>query len=351
MIPVPVETNVRSVDDKSLGLFEELELSSDYYDFLPFAHDYSEDINQLLCSSYSRIKYYNIKSDRYVLQSITSVENKVLISAYKKHNYSRIYIYDLENSIYEGMIILDNKAHVGGISYDKDRHILYITGSNGEINSYDYNVINNLEKNCKYGYVIDFSDNVSLPNEKLLEIKINNNINIKNIDETAEASTLYYYNDRLYVGTFNPTDNGYLYSYKVDYDSVNKQINIIDEHTKKYRIGARIQGIALTSYMGKEYLVCTQSIGITKSVFLLYEMYEDGLVFLGRKYLDDIGLEGITIDDKGYIVGIFENNKRNAVVVNIGELIREVSDSWLDYIPGNGIAALIGGEVYKLTHK
>lgn len=356
---VTTEAHIRSIEDSSLGILDDFKQEF-YYDEverlrnnlidMKTAIKYDEMMDKLQSySSFDSLQYNNIRSDKYTVQSITSIDNKILISAYKRKHNSRIYVYDFDTKNYEGVIILDNKAHVGGISYDKNHEILYVTGSNGEINSYDYRVIKNYNKsNDKY--VIDFSDNEEGKLEDKLEIKINNNINVKNLDEDAEASTIYYYNDRLYVATFNPVNNGYLYSYKVNYNEKEKKITIIDEHTKKYRIGARIQGIGLTSIGNNEYLVCTQSIGITKSVFLLYEISDEKLTFLGRKYLDDPGLEGITIDNEGYIVGIFENNERNVVVINIRNLIREVSDSWLDYNPGNGICAYIGGEIYKLTH-
>ena len=361
MIEYNVE-NVRYIDDQSLDLqyqTQSLEENIDIihalkehylsmYKALEMAREAEDDYYS---SFYQSIEYYNIRFDRFTIQSITSIEGKILISAYRKGFNSRVYIFDLVTSKYEGMIVLDNRAHVGGISYDEDNQILFITGSNGEINSYDYKAIKELSDKYDGEYVINFNDNIDKFGEEQLTIKIKNNINVKKIDENAEASTIYYYNDRLYVGTFNPTNNGYLHSYKVLYDEEKREIRIVDEHTKKYRIGARIQGIGLTNIDGVEYLVCTQSLGVTKSVFLLYEIREEELVFLGRKYIDDVGLEGITINEYGTIIGVFENNDRKPIVLNIRKLISEVSDSWLDIIPGNQFAAWVGGMVYKYTHK
>ncbi len=297
---------------------------------------------------YMRIPYINIKKDGYTVQSITEIDGKMLISAYKRKHYSRLYIYNIDTYSYEGKIILDNKAHVGGISFDHTNDILYITGSNGEINSYDYKIIREL--NNEKNYTINFSDRVENEEEDQLEIKINNNINVKNLDKYAEASTIYYYNNRLYVATFNPTGKGYLYSYKVNYNKENKSISIIDEHTKKYKIGARVQGIALTNYGNKDYLVCSQSIGIANSSILIYEITEDDLVFVGRTYINDHGLEGIAIDDDNNLVGIFENNPRPIIVLSMKELLDEVSSSLLDVSPGNELSSYLGGVVYRLLH-
>ncbi len=296
---------------------------------------------------YENIDYKNIKRDRYTVQSITSIEDNILISAYKKNNFSRLYIYNRKTAKYEGKIILDIKSHVGGISYDKNNGILYVTASNGEVKTYDYKVIEKLDI-LPYDYTIDFSDTVKFLAEMNLEIK--NEINVKNINKKAKTSTIYFYDNKIYVGTFNPVNHGFLYCYKVKYDEQNKSIRI-EEKPHEYQIGARVQGIAITEFNHKKYLVCTQSIGFTKSVFLLYTIESNQLNFEGRYYLDEPGLEGITIDEHGEIVGVFEHNDRNPIVINISELINLVSDSILDYIPGNGLAALIGGKIYQLTHR
>ena len=296
--------------------------------------------------AYLRIKYNRIKREGFTVQSITEIEDKVIISAYRRKNYSRLYIYDIYSSELEGVIILDNKAHVGGISYDHDRNVLYVTGSKGEINSYDYDVIRNMHK--EKNYIINLSDNVERPVEEQLEIKINNNICVKKFDSDAEASTIYYYDNRLYVATFNPVGDGYLYSYKVDYDQDNKSITIIDEHTKKYKIGPRVQGIAITNINDKNYLFCSQSIGIANSSILAYEISEEKVEYIGKTYLKDYGLEGIAIDDDNYLVGIFEHNERPILVKKVETLLKEISNNPLDIIPGNELESLIGGLVYKL---
>ena len=362
MINMNTDAIYKNVNDQSLALYDfegiseekikTIQIIKNTLIDLKMGMSYMDRVNKLKeYKNYDSLTYNNIREDKYIVQSITSIEDKMLISAYRKNENSRIYIYDLKTGELEGKIILDNKAHVGGISYDKKNKILFVTGSNGEINTYDFSIIDELNSKYDREYTINFSDEVELPNEKKVEIKIANNINIRDLDANAEASTIYYYNNRLYVATFDPVDKGKLYSYPVYYDNRKKELIIADNTITNYKIGPRIQGIGITSYNDIDYLVCTQSIGITKSVFLLYEIKNDGLNFIGRKYLNEMGLEGITIDDKGYIVGIFENNSRGVIVTNIMDLVEQVSDSWLGMNPGNEIVSWIGGEVYKLTHK
>ena len=65
------------------------------------------------------MNYQNIIEDKYTPQGLTIIEDNYFISAYKKHSPSRIYIYNKDKCL--GKIILDNKAHVGGISYLKEQ--------------------------------------------------------------------------------------------------------------------------------------------------------------------------------------------------------------------------------------
>ena len=305
-----------------------------------------ELLNQDNSKAYLRIPYNSIKQDGFTVQSIAKIEENIIISAYKKNDYSRLYIYDIKTAELEGKIILDNKAHVGGISFDYDRNILYVTGNKGEINSYDYNVIKRLAK--EKDYTINLSDNIEPLIEEQLEIKINNNIYIKNIDSDLEASTICFYDNKLYIATFNPIGKGFLYSYKVDYDANSKSINIKDEHTKKYDVCPRVQGIAITRINDIEYLICSQSISLSNSSISVYQILDEEIKYIGKTYLTDHGLEGITIDDNNYLVGVFENNNIPIMVKKVDDLFKEISASFLDIIPGNEIESFIEGVGYKL---
>lgn len=58
------------------------------------------------------------------------------------------------------MILLNNTAHVGGMSYDQVNHILYVTGEEGKVNAYEYDEITAARKyfkNKKNTNVLDFN--------------------------------------------------------------------------------------------------------------------------------------------------------------------------------------------------
>ena len=81
--------------------------------------------------------YQAIFNNGYTPQGITIVGNKVIISAYKEDTYARLYIFNPDNNNFY-IVELDNKAHVGGVSYDDVNHVLLVTGSNGSVNAYNY---------------------------------------------------------------------------------------------------------------------------------------------------------------------------------------------------------------------
>ena len=65
------------------------------------------------------LKYSKITTEGFTPQSITTAGSNYLVSAYKKGTNSKIYIYDKVTKKLTGEIILNNRAHVGGISYDE----------------------------------------------------------------------------------------------------------------------------------------------------------------------------------------------------------------------------------------
>ena len=100
------------------------------------------------------LEYPEIKKEGFTPQGITTVGNNYLVSAYKKGENSKIYIYDKVTKKLTGEIILNNRAHVGGISYDEKNNILYVAGSKGTVNIYDYNKI---KKNLTKSKVVNLN--------------------------------------------------------------------------------------------------------------------------------------------------------------------------------------------------
>lgn len=276
---------------------------------------------ELLSTNY--LDYKKVYNDGYIPQGVTKIDDKILISAYKENTKSRIYIYDEKTNQYEGILILDNQAHVGGISYDKENKILFVTGNNGQVNTYSYERIEETISNYKRlssgkDYTIDFSNFISTDSgECFFKVKSNININVyKGMD--SKAATTYYNNGRLYIGSFEGIDDGVLVSYKLSY---NKETNtLITGDPLICGLPSATQGIAVTDYKGTKYLVTSQSISKTPSMVTLFEITDKGIKGIGRKYLNAFGIEGIHITDDNNIVAIFENGTNEILSTNIDEL-------------------------------
>lgn len=95
----------------------------------------------------NELNYDEIEQDGFTAQGYTIADTnshitsngKVMITAYNKDGEnSRIYIYNSQTGEFEGKIVLDNKDHVGGATFDSKNQILYVTSSEGRVNSYDY---------------------------------------------------------------------------------------------------------------------------------------------------------------------------------------------------------------------
>ncbi len=269
------------------------------------------------------LNYEKIVDDGYTPQGVTNIDGKILISAYKDGLKSRIYIFDEKTNKYEGKLILDNKAHVGGISYDEDNKIIFVTGSSGKVNTYSYEkintVINTLKKTTDINeYTIDFSNfNDDSSGECFFKIKSDININaFEKMD--SKAATTYYYDGRLYIGSFEGINSGVLVSYKLTYD---KKKNTLEKSNPLVcGLPSATQGIAVTNYNGTKYLVTTQSIFISPSTITLFEITNKGIKSIGKKYLNDSGIEGINIDNNGNIIAVFENGRNEVLSTNIDEL-------------------------------
>ena len=256
--------------------------------------------------------YKNILSDGFIVQGFCIIDDYMLISAYSslsgnKRKKSRIYFYDKISGEFIGLIILDNCAHVGGITYDYQDDILFVTGSLGKINSYSYKEL--IDQFIKNNFSLD------LNSIDLSKIKIKcNDLNISLlVDGNVSAATIYYYDGCLYVATCS--FRGYLICYDLIYK--NNKLSCIGRVVSTF-LPACVQGLIIFNYYGKKYILVSQSYGKVKSCLKLFR-YVDKLEFLGQYTLRKGGIEGIDIDINGNIHCIFENKVYKSLVINISE--------------------------------
>lgn len=299
------------------------------------------------------INYSEIKEAGYKAQGVTVIDGEVVITAHKgTKDYSRIYFYDLETGEYNGMIILNNMAHVGGMSYDQVNHILYVTGEERKVNAYEYDEITAARKyfkNKKNTNVLDFNvvDMLSNDSYKISDFVLDSEIQIS----SGSAASTYFYDGALYISNFKGTKNGALEKYRITYNKRTRKVSAVLE--QNYEVPALTQGIAVTDYKGERYLITTQSIGIALSTVTMYRLKEDSLEFVGVKPISQIGLEGIDVDENGNVIACYETGAQETDVWKIGEFIEDVSHITPSEAQLLGTSALsrgLGGIWYDLTH-
>ena len=226
------------------------------------------------------IDYSNIKKDKYVVQGLTIIDNLFFISAYKKNNYSRIYIYD--NKEFIGKIILENKYHVGGISFDKKNNIIFVTGSAKSISSYNYT---KLKRYIKKDFILDINEH--------LDLVIKNNL-----ETPFRAATLYIYKGYIYITKFDINTKIAKIKYSYDKKSIALE-KVIDLGTINNSFC--VQGICF--YNNNLYL--SSSLGAIKSVI---SVYDKDFKLINRRMIRQHGMEGIIIKNNN-LYSIYEMGK------------------------------------------
>ena len=129
-------------------------------------------------------------------QGLTFAEDYLLISAYDSYGDENSVIYVIDKDTHEllTVIVLQEKIHAGGITYDGEN--VWITHG---------------KKLC----TIKFSDIEAAADEMLIYKKLDYS-GMYNLDH--KASFLCYYKNQIWTGNFEHTKNGKLYSYSVSND-------------------------------------------------------------------------------------------------------------------------------------
>ena len=256
-----------------------------------FDKSFKLDDNNLIFKNCIGFNYKNIYDDNYVAQGFTISNDFCIISAYSKsHDSSRIYLYE-KNGSFNKFVELDNNAHVGGIAYDYTNNILFVTGSAGKINVYDYNEL--------------ISGNI---------LKYNVDINIsKVIGENTSAATISICDNKLYACTFEGV--GKMVVFTLNF--LDGKIKVIDNKVID-NLPSAIQGISVFKYNEKLYYLFSQSYGRLKSII---KLYDDNFCFLRQAKLKYIGIEGIDIDYTGNVCCIFENGIDNMKKIHLTNFV------------------------------
>ena len=289
-------------------------------------YDFTENYDNTL----GDIKYDEIKSDGFTAQGYTTYNGLTYISAYSDSGEnSRIYVYD-ENGL-ANTIILDNTAHVGGISVD-DNGILFVTRSGGKIDTYD---LNSLSKELPNNEIVDFTSG------EYDQYRIENNI-----DALKDVATLYCFDGKLYTATYANKGTIMEFDYSFKDGKIDATANLISDNAASV-----IQGLSVyQGDDGNQYLVAASSSDKIGSRIRIYRLEDNKLVRVASHNSRIPGLEGIHVDDNGNITGICEYGEQ---VVrdfgNVDDYVEIVDASHVDFLNNNFLFAC-SGLVWDLQH-
>lgn len=235
-------------------------------------------------------------------QGLTVSKDYLFISAYcqtKEHN-SVIYVLDKKSGSFIKEIVLDGIPHAGGLAYDTNHDLLWVTSEKGDIAQVVTLALKDIEA---YDFTdsaepIVYTDSIELPDIK-------------------RASTITVHGDDLYVAYFN--DDGasvmhrYLISTKETEDG--KEVHALDtgKSTEEAypddvdKIGKEIQGLAFYH----EKLMLSRSAGRKKdSTLLSFDRLEENENFTDKNASTEITmpsyLEQIAVDGKQLYI-LFES--------------------------------------------
>lgn len=308
----------------------------------------------------NELNYDEIEQDGFTAQGYTIADTnshitsngKVMITAYNKDGEnSRIYIYNSQTGEFEGKVVLDNKDHVEGATFDSKNQILYVTSSEGKVNSYDYKALTSMIDQAKDDfdepYTVDMTKyDTSIYNiENTIETKPQASSN--SITDQDGMDSVFYYDGYLYSCTYAGTGKLIRTEMEIEKDPRTQKItNIIEKETITIdSLPSAVQGIAFCEEDGTDYLVTASSASGMSSRLKIFEISDEGnLIDKGTKVISHKGLEGIYIND-GSITGIFEYDEQE--LQNLGKVTDLIGSTGGIR---NDIALQAAGTFWDVTH-
>jgi len=196
-----------------------------------------------LTDNYENRFSYDYENSYYVPQGVCLDDEHIYVSLYdyKHQNQSKLNVFDM-NGHFIHSFNLDNRSHVGGIAYDKNNNLIWVSSSYGNIEA--YRVSDVLNKNNEIAYYKDLYVGDGLPN---YINPFSNSVSFLTIDG----------ND-LYVGNFSilTTGNVKRYTMKMDEDQT---IHLL--YQNQFKIPGKVQGMTFYEKNDSKYLLLSESFG------------------------------------------------------------------------------------------
>lgn len=231
--------------------------------------------------------------DDMVPQGITLMGDYILITSYDnlgKKN-SVIYVLDKEGTLIN-KVILDNKSHVGGISYDKDNKLIWLPGDDGVLLAYESEDFIN-RKNVKYKYKFN---NVSDELKDFLN------------DNKKLIAFLTIDDGHIYIGNFSKDSKSIVKKYEI----INNGEEVYLKYKNKFNVPAKTQSITFKNIGNKKYMIMSNSYTRRKSSYIKVFEYSEEISDYARETRSielPPMLEQIVVDNNNLYI-IFESNAK-----------------------------------------
>lgn len=267
------------------------------------------ELKQLTYKANINIPTYN----NFIPQGITKVDNYYFITGYYDNlQNSKCYVLNSFGNIVNE-IELDTNSHVGSISYDKNRNLLWIPDNNGILNAYNYNDFFKYKK----VYALYKIDNIS-----------NGLIDYQDANKNLIAY-LCIKDNYIYIGNFFINKKCLVKKYYINDDFKLDYIN-------SFKVPNKTQSIDFIKHNNKEYLILSQSYGRNNSSYLYFYEYNSSIKDYNLELMKikvPPMLEQINVEDN-HIHLLFESNasKYNNCLEKIDTII-SINIKKLEYKP------------------
>ena len=223
-----------------------------------------------------------------IVQGLTRIGDELVLSAYSssEEENSILYRMDTEGNLRE-IVNLGFKAHTGGVSYDVQHDLLWITGPEGHV------------------YALSWEQIVNSMDNQAGDIQVDFDAGLLNHNESKVASFLTVYNGHLYVGSYVDGANGML----KEYDITNP---VEPLYVGECQIPERIQGITFSKVNGKTQMLLSQGYQTEDASLLVFDYNKDTESYTEPRMQFTLpeGVEQIQAVDNSNLYILFESAVR-----------------------------------------
>ncbi len=214
-----------------------------------------EELDESFEDSFDRL----FQNTNLVPQGLTFDDNYMYVSMYDHDKRFNSVIVTLD---FQGHFInicnLDNNAHVGGISYDRNNELIWVAAKNGNVDAYKKDTI--LNSTVASPYYKDLYVGKGLPNY----------IN----PFGTSVSFLTVKNDELFVGNFSLFDTGLIKRYKV---KKNEDESIVLTMDGSFVVPNKVQGLSFFNKNGQDYMLLSRSFGNNDNSLIQIYKYDPSI--------------------------------------------------------------------------